>query len=82
MRAAGAETELMQTISFAWCSLTTNKMRFPFDTTQRSGVCWVLEKTLLPPKVFVRLLSDPVGDRSSEAQLSEKVLKTRFHARG
>lgn len=78
VRTAGTETELMQTISFAWCSLTTNRMKFPFDPTQHSGVCWVLEKTLLPPKVFVR----STGDRSSKAQLSEKVLKTRFHARG
>lgn len=63
----------MQTINFAWCSLTTNRMKFPFDPTQHSGVCWVLEKTLLPPKVFVNLLSDPVGDRSSEAVIRKSV---------
>lgn len=75
MRAAGAETELMQTVSFACCSLTTNRMKFPFDPTQHSGVCWVLERALLPPKVFVKLLSDPVRDRSGKAHLSEKVLE-------
>lgn len=53
----------------------TNMTNFSFDPIQYSGVWWITEKVLLPPKVFVKLLSDPVRYRSYEAQLLKKIKK-------